>query len=57
MKTFLYIVGIFFPPGERISLHLLRCGPFGVDNHTFMRRRLAFAAISTRESSKLLNYS
>jgi hypothetical protein len=43
------IIGIFYPSGEPISLHLLRCGPFAVDYHSFMGRRLAFAATSTRE--------
>jgi len=29
-------VGIFYPSGEPISLHLLRCGPIAVDDHSFM---------------------
>jgi len=39
----------FFPGGEPISPHLLRCGPFAVEDHSFMGRRLASAATSTRE--------
>jgi hypothetical protein len=39
----------FFPHGEPISPHLLRCGPFAVEDHSFMSRRLASAATSTRE--------
>ena len=27
-------VGIFYLPGEPISLHLLRCGTIAVDNHS-----------------------
>ncbi len=46
---FMIIIDILYPSGERISQHLLRCGPFGVDNHTFMGRRLESAATSTRE--------
>jgi len=42
-------VGIFYPSGETISLHLLRCGPIAVDDHSFMGRRLASTATSTRE--------
>jgi len=51
------IIDILYPSGEPISPHLLRCGPFGVDNHTFMDRRLAVTATSTREYSRDLNYS
>jgi len=29
-------VGIFYPSGEPISLHLLRCGPIAVVDHSFM---------------------
>jgi hypothetical protein len=42
-------IDIFYPPGEPISPHLLRCDPFAVDYHSFMGRRLASAATSTRE--------
>jgi hypothetical protein len=42
-------VGIFYPSGEPISLHLLCCGPIAVDDHSFMGRRLASTATSTRE--------
>jgi hypothetical protein len=38
---FSFYVGILYPSGEPISPHLLRCGAFAVDNHSFMRRRLA----------------
>ncbi len=41
--------GIFYLPGEPISLHLLCCGPIAVDDHSFMGRRLAYTATSTRE--------
>jgi hypothetical protein len=33
----------FLPKGEPISAHLLRCGGFAVDNHSFTRRRLVTA--------------
>jgi len=42
-------VGIFYPSGEPISLHLLRCGPIAVDDHSFMARRLPYTATLTRE--------
>jgi hypothetical protein len=42
-------VGIFSPSGEPISPHLLCCGPFAVEDHSFMARRLVSAATSTRE--------
>jgi len=42
-------VGIFYLSGEPISLHLLCCGPIAVENHSFMSRRLASTATSTRE--------
>jgi hypothetical protein len=42
-------VGIFYPSGEPISLHLLCCGPIAVEDHSFMGRRLASTATSTRE--------
>jgi hypothetical protein len=45
----LLYVGIFYPLGEPISLHLLCCGPIAVDDHSFMGRRLASTATSTRE--------
>jgi hypothetical protein len=36
-KKYLFIfIGIFYPPGEPILLHLLRYDPFAVDNHSFM---------------------
>ncbi len=42
-------VGIFYLSGEPISLHLLCYGPIAVDDHSFMGRRLASTATSTRE--------
>jgi hypothetical protein len=45
----LFMIDIFYPSSELISLHLLRCGPLVVDDHNFMGRRLASAATSTRE--------
>jgi len=47
-------VGIFYLSGEPISLHLLRCGPFAVDYHSFMGQHLASTATSTRELSRLI---
>jgi len=47
-------VGIFYLSGEPISLHLLRCGPFAVDYHSFMGQRLASTATPTRELSRLI---
>jgi hypothetical protein len=49
IEKFLLNIGIFYPLGEPISPHLLRCGPFAVDDHSFMDRRLASTATSTRE--------
>jgi len=46
----LYIfIGILYPSGEPISPHLLRCGLFAVENHSFTGPRLASMAISTHE--------
>ena len=39
----------FLPKGEPISAHLLRCGGFAVDNHSFTRRRLVTGPTLTRE--------
>ncbi|HEM49137.1 MAG TPA: hypothetical protein ENO27_02890 [Caldithrix sp.] len=44
-----FYIGIFYPEGEPISAHLLRCCGFAVDNHSFTRRRLVTGQISTRE--------
>jgi len=44
-----FYVGIFNLSGEPILPHLLCCGPIAVDDHSFMGRRLASAATSTRE--------
>ncbi len=49
-KNYLYIlIGIFYPSGEPISLHRLRCSPFAVVYYSYMSYFLAAAAISTRE--------
>jgi len=44
-----HFISAFFPKGEPISAHLLRCGGFAVDNHSFTRRRLVTEPSSTRE--------
>jgi len=49
LKKFIYINRHFFPIGEPISPHLLRSSPIAVEDRGFMGRRLASAAISTRE--------
>jgi len=41
------------PSGQPIRPHPLRCGPFAVPSYSFMARRLAAAATSTREMSGL----
>jgi hypothetical protein len=46
---FLFLIDIFYLSGELISPHLLRYGPFEVDDHVFMGRRLAYTATSSRE--------
>jgi hypothetical protein len=49
-KKNLYIfIGIFYPLGEPISLHRLRCSPFAVYKYSFMGYFLAAAAILARE--------
>ena len=35
-KNLFIVIGIFYPSGEPILLHLLRCDPFAVDNHSCM---------------------
>jgi hypothetical protein len=35
-KYLFILIGIFYPSGEPILLHLLRCDPFAVDNHSCM---------------------
>jgi hypothetical protein len=35
-KNLSIFIGIFYPSGEPILLHLLRCDPFAVDNHSCM---------------------
>jgi len=47
-KVFIFI-GIFYPSGEPISPHRLRCSPFAVDDHSFMGHFLAARAILTRQ--------
>jgi hypothetical protein len=48
-KKIYIIIGIFYPLGEPILPHLVRCAPFAVDGHSFMDRHLASAVTSTRE--------
>jgi len=48
-KKFLIFIGIFYPPGEPISPHRLRCSPFAVVHYSFMGHFLAATAILTRE--------
>jgi len=48
-KSFLNLIGIFYPSGEPISLQRLRCSPFAVVHYSFMGHFLAVAAILTRE--------
>jgi hypothetical protein len=48
-KTFINLIGIFYPTGEPISPHRLRCSPFAVVHYSFMGYFLAAAAILTRE--------
>jgi hypothetical protein len=53
-KIFINIIGIFYPPGEPISLQRLRRSPLAVvhsrpDLPSFIGRFLAIAAILTRE--------
>ncbi len=43
------LIGIFYPTGEPISPHRLRCNPFAVVHYSFMGCGLAATAISTRE--------
>jgi hypothetical protein len=35
-KNIFIFIGIFYPSGEPILLHLLRCDPFAVDHHSCM---------------------
>jgi hypothetical protein len=32
----IFFIGLFYPMGEPILLHLLRCAPFAVDHHSCM---------------------
>jgi hypothetical protein len=48
-KKFFIFIGIFYPLGEPISLHRLRCSPFAVVHYSLMGHFLAAAAILTRE--------
>ena len=36
MKILFIFIAAFYPLGEPILLHLLRCDPFAVDNHSCM---------------------
>jgi hypothetical protein len=44
-----FIIRIFYPSGEPISLHQLRCSPFAVYKYSIMGHCLAAAAILSRE--------
>ncbi len=46
---FLSKIDIFYTIGESIIPHLLCCDAFAVQEYSFIRRRLASAAFSTRE--------
>jgi hypothetical protein len=35
-RNIFIFIGIFYPSGEPILLHLIRCDPFAVDNHSCM---------------------
>jgi hypothetical protein len=48
-KTFIHLIGIFYPSGEPILIQRLRCSPFAVVHYSFMSHFLAVAAILTRE--------
>jgi hypothetical protein len=48
-KAIINIIGIFYPSGEPISPHRLRCGLFDVHKYAFTGRFLAARAILTRE--------
>ena len=48
-KTFIHLIGIFYPSGESISLQQHRYSPFAVVYYSFMGHFLAVAAILTRE--------
>jgi hypothetical protein len=48
-KTFIHLIGVFYPLGEPISPHRLRRSPFAVVYYSFMGHFLAAAAILTRE--------
>jgi len=52
---FLFIIDIFYPTGEPISLQSLRCSPLAVVHYSFLGHCLTFAATSTREQSKILS--
>jgi hypothetical protein len=48
-KSFLDLIGIFYPSGEPILLQRLRCSPFAVVYYIFMAHILAVPAILARE--------
>jgi hypothetical protein len=43
------IINIFYPPGEPISRHRLRCSLFNVDHYAFTGRFLAATITSARK--------
>ncbi len=49
-KNLFIFIGIFYPSGEPILLHLLRCDPFAVDNHSCMGHA------SHLQQPRLVNY-
>jgi hypothetical protein len=48
-KKYFYKHRLFYPSGEPISLHRLRCSPFAVVYYSFMGHFLVVTAISTRK--------
>jgi len=56
LKTLFGIISIFYPSGELISPHLLRCSPLAVVHYSFAGHCLAVTATSTREYSRAKYY-
>jgi hypothetical protein len=52
-----FSVGIFSPSGEPISQHLLRCGSFAVEDHSFMNHASHLQQPRLVNKSGTLNYS
>jgi hypothetical protein len=48
-KEFFIFINVFYPPGEPILPHQLRCGPFTVYRYSFMGHFLAAAVTLARE--------